>query len=45
MVYNTGLCPSSGILNTRKYVLKSGSVLVLRWGEGEAYFAVSLRKS
>jgi hypothetical protein len=41
MVYNTqnywisGLCPSSGILNTRKHnVSEIGSVSVLRWGEG-----------
>jgi hypothetical protein len=40
MVYNTqnywvsGLCQSSGILNTRKHnVPETGSVSVLRWGE------------
>jgi hypothetical protein len=40
MVYNTqnywvlGLCPSSGILQTRKHnVSETGCVSVLRWGE------------
>jgi hypothetical protein len=38
----SGLCPSSGILNTRKHVSKTGSVSVLKWGEGDTS-AVSLR--
>jgi hypothetical protein len=40
------LCPSSGILNTRKHNVKgTGSVSVLRRGEGDTYFVGSLRKS
>jgi hypothetical protein len=52
MVYNTqnywvsGLCPSSGILNTRKHnVSKTGSISVLRKGEGDTYSVGSLRKN
>jgi hypothetical protein len=44
MVYDTqnywvsGLRPSSGILNTRKHnVSETGSVSILRWGEGDTY--------
>jgi hypothetical protein len=42
-MYNTqnhwasGLCPSSGILNARKYVSETGSVSVLRCREGDTY--------
>jgi hypothetical protein len=42
MVYNiqnywvSGLCPSSGILNTRKHnVSETGSVSIMKWGEGD----------
>jgi hypothetical protein len=55
MVYNTqnycvfGLCPSSGVLETRKHdVSETGSVSVLkrRGGGGEDTYSVgSLRKS
>jgi hypothetical protein len=52
MVHNTqnhwdsGLCPSSGILNTRKHnVSVSGSFSVLRWGKGDNYSVGSLRRS
>jgi hypothetical protein len=39
-----GLCPSSGILNTRKHIVSEiGSVSVLRWGEGDTYCVGSLR--
>jgi hypothetical protein len=32
----TGLCPPSRIQNTRKHnILETGSVSILRWGEGE----------
>jgi hypothetical protein len=51
MVYNTqnywgfGLCPSSGILKTRKHnVSETGSIYVLRWG-GDTYPIMSPRKS
>jgi hypothetical protein len=40
-----GLCPSSGILETRKRnVLETRSVSVLRWWEGEDIYVGSLRK-
>jgi hypothetical protein len=52
MLYNTenywvsGLCPSSGILNTGKHtVSENGSVSVLRCEEGDAYSVGSVRKS
>jgi hypothetical protein len=52
MVYNTqnywvsGLCPSTGILNTRKHnVTETASVSVLRWREGHTYSVGSLIKS
>jgi hypothetical protein len=41
----SGLCPSSGILNTRKHVSETGSVSVLRGREGDTYYVGSLRKS
>jgi hypothetical protein len=42
----SGLCPSPGILNTRKHkVSEIGSVFVLRGGEGDTYYVGSLRKS
>jgi hypothetical protein len=51
MVCNTqnywiaGLCPSSGILNTRKHnVSETGSVSVVRSGEGGTYFVGSLER-
>jgi hypothetical protein len=47
MEYNTqdywvfGLCPSSGILDTRKHdVSETGSVPVLRWRRGEDTYSV-----
>jgi hypothetical protein len=50
-VYNTqnywvfGLCPSSGILDTRKHnVSETGSVFVLRLVGGDTYSVGSLRK-
>jgi isochorismate hydrolase len=52
MVYDTqnywvsGLCPSSGILNIIKHnILETGSVSVLRCGQGDTYSAGPLRKS
>jgi hypothetical protein len=49
MVYNTqsywvsGLCPSSGILNTRKLnVSKAGCLSILRLGERHNYFVSSV---
>jgi hypothetical protein len=52
MVFNTQnywvseLCPTSRILNTRKNnVSETGSVSVLRWGDGDTYSVGSLRKS
>jgi hypothetical protein len=42
----SGLCPWSGILNTRKHnVSKAGSVSILRCGEEDAYSVGSLRKT
>jgi hypothetical protein len=44
--WGSGLCPSSGILKTRKHdVSETGSVSVLRWREGDTYSVGSLRKS
>jgi hypothetical protein len=50
MVYNTqnywgfGLCPSSGILETRKHnVSETGSVFVVRGGGEDTYSVGSLR--
>jgi hypothetical protein len=41
-----GLCPSSGILNTRKHnVSETASVAILRCGERDTYSVGSLRKS
>jgi hypothetical protein len=40
-----GLCPSSEILNARKHVSETGSVSILRGGEGDIYHVGSLRKS
>jgi hypothetical protein len=40
-----GLCPSFGVLETRKLnVSKKRSVYVLEWGGGDVYSAGSLRK-
>jgi hypothetical protein len=42
----SGFCQSSGILNIRKHsVLETGSVSVLRLGEGGIYCIGSLRES
>jgi hypothetical protein len=49
MVYNiqnyrvSGLCPSSGILNTwKRNVSETGSISVIRWGERDTYSAAYL---
>jgi hypothetical protein len=42
----SGLCPSSGILNTRKHnVSKTGPVSVLGWGEGTPILLGSLERA